>query len=111
MQFVDDCVGEAAAAATAGLQPGAVVLLENVRFHVEEEGKGINHEQGGPCKDGAKPKKCTENCQKFKATEEATTAFRESLSKLGDVYVCDAFGTAHRAHSSLVGMKGKMPTK
>ena len=36
-------------------------------------------------------------------------AFRNSLAKLGDVYVCDAFGTAHRAHSSVVGMQGKMP--
>lgn len=37
------------------------------------------------------------------------TAFRDSLSKLGDIFVNDAFGTAHRAHSSMVGMKGKMP--
>ena len=107
--FLKDCVGAETEAACADPAPGSIIVLENLRWHVEEEGKGINHEQGGPCKDGAKPKKCTENCQKFKATEEATTAFRESLSKLGDVYVCDAFGTAHRAHSSLVGMKGKMP--
>ena len=40
-----------------------------------------------------------------------TAAFRASLSKLGDVYVNDAFGTAHRAHSSMVGMAGKMPRR
>jgi phosphoglycerate kinase len=56
-----------------------VVLLENLRFHPEEESK--------------------------KQTEPAVVAFRESLTKLGDVYVNDAFGTAHRPHSSMVGVK------
>merc|ERR1712087_1059347 len=42
-------------------------------------------------------------------TDDQVAAFRASLSKLGDVYVNDAFGTAHRAHSSMVGLKGKMP--
>lgn len=46
---------------------------------------------------------------KFKPKEEEVASFRDSLSKLGDIYVCDAFGTAHRAHSSMVGMQGKMP--
>jgi phosphoglycerate kinase len=92
--FLSDCVGPEVEAACANPADGSIIVLENLRWHVEEEGKGINHEQGGA---------------KFTATDEQTAAFRESLSKLGDVYVCDAFGTAHRAHSSLVGMKGKMP--
>jgi len=48
-------------------------------------------------------------CEKFKPSPEDVSKFRDSLAKLGDIYVCDAFGTAHRAHSSMVGMKGKMP--
>lgn len=50
-----------------------------------------------------------EDGEKFKPSEEEVATFRESLAKLGDVYVCDAFGTAHRAHSSMVGLQGKMP--
>ena len=61
-------------------------MLENLRFHVEEEGKGI-----GP--DGSK----------VKADKENVSKFRSSLRKLGDIYINDAFGTAHRAHSSMVG--------
>ena len=84
--FLEDCVGEAVEAACADPAAGTVILLENLRFHVEEEGKGADA-------DG----------NKVKAGEAEVTAFRESLSKLGDVYVNDAFGTAHRAHSSMVG--------
>jgi phosphoglycerate kinase len=61
-------------------------LLENLRYYPEEEGKGVDA-------DG----------NKVKATPEATAAFRKSLASLADVYVNDAFGTAHRAHSSMVG--------
>ena len=107
--FVPDCCGPEVEAACADPAPGSIIVLENVRWYAAEEGKGINHEAGGECKDGAKPKKCTEKCEKFKATADEITKFRESLAKCGDVYVCDAFGTAHRAHSSLVGMQGKMP--
>ena len=64
-----------------------MVLLENLRFHIEEEGK-VKREDGSS----------------QKADPEALRAFRASLSKLGDVYVNDAFGTAHRAHSSMVGV-------
>ena len=60
---------------------GSVILLENLRFHLEEEGSG---------KDSAG--------KKAKASESAVKSFRASLTKLGDVYVNDAFGTAHRAH-------------
>jgi len=85
--FLRDCVGPDVEAACASPAPGSVILLENLRFHVEEEGKG---------KDGAG--------NKTKASQDQIDAFRASLSKLGDVYVNDAFGTAHRAHSSMVGV-------
>ena len=84
--FLSGCVGAEVEAACADPAPGSVILLENLRFHVEEEGKGVNAEG-----------------EKIKASKEATDAFRASLAKLGDVYVNDAFGTAHRAHSSMVG--------
>merc|ERR1712096_71208 len=67
---------------------GSVILLENLRFHVEEEGKG---------KDASG--------NKVKAEPAKIEAFRASLSKLGDVYVNDAFGTAHRAHRAKVADK------
>lgn len=85
--FLDDCVGPAVESACAKLAPGSVVLLENLRFHIEEEGK-VKLEDG----------------TSKKADPKAVEAFRASLSKLGDVYVNDAFGTAHRAHSSMVGV-------
>ena len=78
--FLSDCVGPEVEAACANLKPGSVVLLENLCFHGEEE--------GGKSVDPAK-----------------IEAFRASLTKLGDVYVNDAFGTAHRAHASMVGVK------
>ena len=87
VKFVPDCFGPEAEAACAKLQPGDVVLLENLRFHLEEEGKAKN-----------------EDGSSVKADPAKVAAFRASLSKLGDVYVNDAFGTAHRAHSSMVGV-------
>ena len=101
--FLSDCVGPQVEAACANPEDGSIILLENLRFHAEEEGKGKNHAEGCP------GKKCGEGCVSFKPTEEQVTAFRASLAKLGDVYVNDAFGTAHRAHSSMVGLKGEMP--
>jgi phosphoglycerate kinase len=88
--FLSDCVGPQVeqACAPGVLKPGTVVLLENLRFHIEEEGK-IKNEDGTSIK--ADPKK--------------VAAFRASLSRLGDVFVNDAFGTAHRAHSSMVGVQ------
>ena len=90
VRFLTDCIGPAVeqACAPGALKAGEVVLLENLRFHIEEEGK-IKNEDG----------------TSVKADPKAVEAFRASLSKLGDVYVNDAFGTAHRAHSSMVGMK------
>ena len=66
--FADDCIGEAAQQKAKDLKPGEVLLLENLRFHKEEE--------------------------------KGDEAFAKKLSELGDVYVNDAFGTAHRAHAS-----------
>ena len=68
VQFAEDCVGEDAIKKAGDLNPGGVLLLENLRFYKEEE--------------------------------KGDKAFAEKLSKLGDVYVNDAFGTAHRAHAS-----------
>ena len=85
--FLEDCVGPDVEAACAGPAPGSVILLENLRFHIEEEGK-VKLEDGSS----------------KKADPGAVAAFRASLSRLGDVYVNDAFGTAHRAHSSMVGV-------
>ena len=79
VRFLSDCVGPEVEAACADLKPGTVVLLENLRYHLEEEGKG--------------------------ASKEQVAAFRASLTKLGDVYINDAFGTAHRAHASMVGVQ------
>lgn len=58
-----------------------------MRFHIEEEGKGVDA-----------------SGQKVKASADQVKAFCASLTKLGDVYINDAFGTAHRAHSSMVGV-------
>lgn len=84
--FLNDCVGTEVESACADPASGSVILLENLRFHIEEEGKGVD-----------------ESGNKIKADAAAIKAFRESLAKLGDIYVNDAFGTAHRAHSSMVG--------
>jgi phosphoglycerate kinase len=89
IRFLDDCVGPEVEKVCAALKPGEVVLLENLRFHIEEEGKIMDEKTGETIR---------------KADPKVVEAFRASLSKLGDVYVNDAFGTAHRAHSSMVGV-------
>ena len=86
--FLQDCVGETVEAACAAPVPGSIILLENLRFHVEEEGKGV-----------------AEDGSKTKADSAAVAKFCQSLTRLGDVYVNDAFGTAHRAHASMVGVQ------
>src|SRR5262245_2922651 len=79
VKFLDDCVGPAVEAACAKLAPGTVVLLENLRFHIEEEGK-------------VKEKQADGTEKSIKADPKAVADFRASLSKLADVYVNDAFG-------------------
>lgn len=86
VQFLPDCVGPEVESACKDPKPGSIFLLENLRFHVEETGKGV----------GA-------NNEKIKADPEKVKQFRQSLRALGDVYINDAFGTAHRAHSSMMG--------
>lgn len=74
---VDDCIGPEVTAAAAKLQPGEVMLLDNLRFHPEEEAN--DHD------------------------------FAKQLASLADIYVNDAFGTAHRAHASTVGVADFLP--
>ena len=87
VNFLSDCVGPEVEATCASIKPGDVVLLENLRFHIEEEGKAKR-----------------EDGTSVKAEPASVEAFRASLTKLGDIFVNDAFGTAHRAHSSMVGV-------
>lgn len=77
VKFAEDCRGEVAQNAAAGLQMGEVLLLENLRFYAEEEAGDV--------------------------------AFSEELASLGDVYVNDAFGTAHRAHASTTIIANEFP--
>ncbi|MGI8587446.1 MAG: phosphoglycerate kinase [Chloroflexia bacterium] len=77
MGFADDCVGEAVEAEARALRPGEILLLENLRFHPEEEAND--------------------------------PALARRLAALGDVYVNDAFGSAHRAHASTEGVAHLMP--
>lgn len=86
--FLNDCVGPDVEKAVSSAEKSSIILLENLRFHIEEEGSVKD-------KDG----------KKTKADPVKVVEFREQLTRLGDVYVNDAFGTAHRAHSSMVGIK------
>jgi phosphoglycerate kinase len=75
--FAEDCVGPAAAAVVDALPPGGIALLENLRFHAEEEADD--------------------------------PGFAAALARLGDLYVNDAFSTAHRAHASTAALAGLLP--
>ena len=79
VKFTDDCVGEKATKAVSELQPGEILLLENLRFHAEEEA--------------------------------GDKEFSEQLAKHGDIYINDAFGTAHRAHASTTVIAQFFPEK
>ena len=81
VRFVEDCVGPVAEAAARSLEPGEVLLLENLRFHPGEK----------------KPEKEPD--------------FPDLLARLGDCYVNDAFGTAHRAHASMVAVAERFPKR
>ena len=79
VQFASDCVGDEAKNESKNLQPGQVLLLENLRFHPEEE--------------------------------EGRIDFAKKLSELGDIFINDAFGTAHRAHASTTIIAQFFPNK
>ena len=87
VKFAPDCA-KAADAATA-LKPGEVLLLENLRFYPEEEGKPVGIDKEDPAYDAAK-----------KEMKESQKKFAKTLASYADCYVNDAFGTAHRRHAS-----------
>eukprot|EP00930_Biecheleria_cincta_P063868 TRINITY_DN493_c0_g1_i5.p1 TRINITY_DN493_c0_g1~~TRINITY_DN493_c0_g1_i5.p1 ORF type:complete len:518 (-),score=157.58 TRINITY_DN493_c0_g1_i5:195-1748(-) len=86
VQLMTDVVGSEVEAACADPAPGTVILLENSRYYIEEEGKSKDAEGN-----------------KIKADPDKVKEFRASFAKMADIYCSDAFGTAHRAHSSMVG--------
>ena len=85
--FVDDCMK--AAEPIKAMKAGEVMLLENLRFYAEEEGKPRGVEKGEPGYDEAK-----------KEVKAAQKEFTKTLASYADYYINDAFGTAHRAHAS-----------
>lgn len=91
VQFANDCIGEEAVNKSAALKPGEVLLLENLRFYAEEEGK-----PRGLAEDATEEEKA----EAKKAVKESQKEFTKKLASYADVYVNDAFGTAHRAHAS-----------
>lgn len=91
VQFANDCMGEEAVAKAAALKPGEALLLENLRFYAEEEGK-----PRGLAEDATDEEKAAAK----KAVKESQKEFTKKLASYADCYVNDAFGTAHRAHAS-----------
>jgi phosphoglycerate kinase len=91
VEFADDCLGKSAVEKSATLQPGQVLLLENLRFYAAEEGKprGLADDASDEEKAAAK-----------KAEKENQKKMAKQLASYATVYVNDAFGTAHRAHAS-----------
>ena len=89
--FAGDCMGEEAARMARELKPGEVMILENLRFYAEEEGKprGLAEDASEEEKSAAK-----------KAVKASQKEFVKKLASYADVYINDAFGTAHRAHAS-----------
>jgi phosphoglycerate kinase len=90
VEFATDCMGENAAKMAADLKAGEVLLLENLRFYEEEEGKPRLAETATE----------EEKAAAKKATKESQKKFTQTLASYADCYVNDAFGTAHRAHAS-----------
>ena len=91
VMFAGDCMGEKAAEMAANLKPGEVMLLENLRFYAEEEGK-----PRGLAEDATEEEKK----EAKKAVKKSQKEFVKKLASYADCYINDAFGTAHRAHAS-----------
>ncbi len=91
VEFAPDCQGQEAADRAAALKPGQVLLLENLRFYAEEEGKPRGLAEGATDEEKAAAKKAVKASQK---------EFVKRLASYADCYINDAFGTAHRAHVS-----------
>ncbi|MCX7016158.1 MAG: phosphoglycerate kinase, partial [Candidatus Sumerlaeota bacterium] len=91
VRTVRDCVGPEVEKAVAALKDGEILMLENLRFHPEEEGSDPKKIKGDPKK------------------QAAADAFCKALASLADLYVNDAFGTCHRAHASMVGVTKFLP--
>ena len=91
VKFAPDCIGDEARELAKNLKPGEALLLENLRFYAEEEGKPRGLAEDAPEEEKAAAKK---------AVKESQKEFTKKLAALADVYVNDAFGTAHRAHAS-----------
>ena len=87
VQFAPDCAK--AAEAAAALKPGEVLMLENLRFYPEEEGKPVGIDKADPAYEEAK-----------KAMKASQKEFAKTLASYADCYINDAFGTAHRKHAS-----------
>lgn len=100
VKFAGDCMGEAAKKMAAELKPGEVMLLENLRFYEEEEGKpySLAEDAGEDEKKAAKAK-----------VKERQKNFVNQLAGYADCYVNDAFGTAHRAHASTALIAAHFP--
>jgi len=91
VDFAGDCQGQEAADKAAALKPGQVLLLENLRFYAEEEGKPRGLAEDATDDEKAAAKKAVKASQK---------EFVKRLASYADCYINDAFGTAHRAHAS-----------
>jgi len=89
IKFLDDCIGPDVEKAINTCESGTVFLLENLRFHIEEMAiDGTVNAKG----------------EKIRATDQEVDTFKKALSRLGDVFVFEAFGAAHRPHASIVGI-------
>ena len=91
VMFAGDCMGEKASTMAANLKPGEVMLLENLRFYAEEEGKPRGLAEDASDEEKAEAKRAVKASQK---------EFVKRLASYADCYINDAFGTAHRAHAS-----------
>ncbi len=99
--FAGDCMGDEAATMARNLKPGEVMLLENLRFYAEEEGK-----PRGLAEDATEEQKA----EAKKAVKASQKEFVKKLASYADCYINDAFGTAHRAHASTALIADYFPT-